>query len=64
MLLMDECVSFRSDQGGLPGLYAVRRHHPLPKSLTEKERPSHFDNDRLYCITIPSLDCFIYLKLV
>lgn len=47
MLLMDEYVSFRSDQGGLPGLYVVRRHHPLPKSLTEKERPSHFDNDRL-----------------
>lgn len=61
---MDEYVFFRSDQGGLPRLYVIGHRHPLPKLLTEKERPSILlTTGFAVCVVIPSLDYFIYLKL-
>lgn len=33
-----------------------------PKSLIKKKKV-YFVNDRLCCVTVPSLDCFIYLKV-
>jgi len=52
-------------QGGLPRLYIIGTSTTLshaPKILDLKKY-IYFVNDRLGCVTIPSLDYFIYFKV-
>lgn len=52
---------FSPDQGGLPRLYVIRHHHPLPKLLAEKEKPKSCVNDRLHCMCHDSKPGLLYL---